>query len=132
MAYNFSTVSVEQFQKNRNEMLSNMRTLEEFCDVNLISEDGGRIRAHRVVLASASTLLRDMFQSDEEKEEYQIIFMQGVSTGFMSAMVEIIYNGETRVKEEDCEKFLIILKKYKVLEDQFNQDKHLKTKYDIT
>ena len=42
-------------------------------------------------------------------------------------MVEIIYNGETRGKEEDCEKFLIILKRYKVLEDKVNQDKHLKT-----
>ena len=36
-------------RKNGNEMLSNMKTQEEFCDVTLISEDGGRIRAHKEI-----------------------------------------------------------------------------------
>ena len=93
--------------------------MEEFCDVTLISEDYKRVRAHRVVLASASSFLRDMFQNEEE--EYQVIMMPGVSSNFMSAMVEIIYNGQTKLEVENCADFLNILKKYTVLEDKVKQ-----------
>ena len=44
-----------------------------------------------------------------------------------SAMVEIIYIGQTKIKEEDCANFLNILKKYKVLEGKFNQTNYLKS-----
>ena len=47
-----------------------MYQLEEFCDVTLASDDYDRIRAHKVVLASASTIFRDLFQSDDENTEY--------------------------------------------------------------
>ena len=83
--------------------------MEEFCDVTLVSEDGGRIRAHKVVLASASTLFREMFQTNEEVEEYQVITMRGGNLTFMKAMVDLVYNGETEVKQIECEKFLDIL-----------------------
>ena len=58
--------------------MEKMRTLEKFCDVTLISKDEERVRLHKVVLASASTLFRDMFQSADE--EYQVVLMQGVSS----------------------------------------------------
>ena len=129
MSSNLSTISVDQFQNNGSEILKNMRALEEFCDVTLISEDEVRVRAHKVVLASASTLFRDMFQSDDE--EYQVILMKGVSLELMTAMLEIIYNGETKVNEEECEDFLNVLKDYRVLEEKVNQNRHLKPKYGI-
>ena len=52
--------------------------MEEFCDVTLVSDDGKRVWAHKVVLASASSFFRDIFQVDEEMEEYQVIDMKGV------------------------------------------------------
>ena len=62
--------------------------MEIHGDMTLVSEDGGRIRAHRVVLPSASTLFRDMFQTHEEKVEYQVITMKGVTFTLMKAMVK--------------------------------------------
>ena len=49
----------------------------------------------------------------------------------MTAMWEIIYDGETKVKEEECEDFLITLKKYRILEEKVNQNRHMKPKYEI-
>ena len=46
----------------------------------LVSEDNKRIQAHKVVLASAGTLFRDMFQNDEEEKEYEVINLRGVSS----------------------------------------------------
>ena len=83
-----------------------MYQLEEFCDVTLVSDDYDRIRAHKVVLASASTIFRDLFQSDDENPEYEVIRMREISSKFMVSIVDLIYNGETSVKERDCEQFL--------------------------
>ena len=80
--------------------------MEEFCDVTLISEDKERIRAHKVVLASASTIFRDLFQTVDENTEYEVIHMKGVSSKFIESMVDLIYNGETTVKERYCDNFL--------------------------
>ena len=70
---------MEKFQKSPSGMLQKMKDMEEFCDVTLISDDDKRFRAHKVVLASASTLFRDMFQNYDEETEYQVIHMRGVS-----------------------------------------------------
>ena len=87
-----------------------MKHLEEFCDVTLVSFDGERIRAQKVVLASASTIFRDMLQNEEEDMEYQVINMREVSTKFMMAMIDLVYKGETKVEKRECEEFLSILK----------------------
>ena len=61
-------------------MLRNMKLMEEFCDVTLVSEGDMRIRAHKVVLASASKLFRDLFQNYEDDTENQVIHMMEVSS----------------------------------------------------
>ena len=85
----------DQFQTSAIGMLKGMRDLEEFCDVTLVSEDGYRIRAHKVVLASASTVLRDTLQTNEENE-YQVVHMNAVKSRLMRALVDLLYNGETK------------------------------------
>ena len=87
-------------------MLRKMKDLEEFCDVTLVSDDGNRIRAHKVVLASASTIFRDMFQNDDDNTEYEVIHVRGVKSKLIAAMVDLVYNGETTLKEKDCNDFL--------------------------
>ena len=108
-------IGMEHFQKNTSEMLKVMRGMDEFCDVTLVSEDDERVRAHKVVLASASTKFRDLFQSGEEEEDYQVIHIKGVQSDFMTAMIDLIYKGETKVEEKECEKFLNLLRQYKLL-----------------
>ena len=49
---------MEKFQKSASDMLGKIKEMEEFCDF---------IRAHKVVLATASTLFKDMFQNYNEK-----------------------------------------------------------------
>jgi hypothetical protein len=106
---------MERFQKSSSDMLRKMKDLEEFCDVTLVSDDGNRIRAHKVVLASASTIFRDMFQNDDDNTEYEVIHVRGVKSKLIAAMVDLVYNGETTLKEKDCNDFLKTLKEYKIV-----------------
>ena len=99
-----------------------MKHLEEFCDVTLVSCDGEKIRAHKVVLASASTIFRDMLQTEEEDVEYQVINMKEVNTKFMLAMIDLVYKGEAKVENRECEEFLIILKEYNILKVKSNKE----------
>ena len=57
-------------------MLKKMQHMEELCDVTLVSDDYDRIRAHKVVLASASTIFRDMFQTEDKDMEYEVEYPQ--------------------------------------------------------
>ena len=115
----------KQFLNNSSDILARMKCMEEFCDVTLVSEDGERFRAHKVVLASASTLFREMFQTDEEMSDYQVISMRGIKSRFVQAMVDLIYNGETQIEQRGCEDFLNILKQYRLF--KFN-DKEIQSK----
>ena len=94
---------MEKFQKSPSGMLQKMKDMEEFCDVTLISDDDKRFRAHKVVLASASTLFKDMFQNYDEETEYQVIHMRGVSSKLIAAMIDLVYDGKTKVEEKECD-----------------------------
>ena len=65
--------------------------------MTLVSEDDERILAHRVVLASAGTIFRDMFRTYEKDKDYHVISIRGVQSKLINAMVDLIYHGETEV-----------------------------------
>ena len=98
--------------------------MEEFCDVTLVSEDDMRIRAHKVVLASARKLFGDLFQNYKEDTENQVIHMKEVSSKCMVAMVDLVYNGEAQIEENDCATFPKILKVYKILKVKSTEETH--------
>ena len=62
-----------------------MKHIDEFCDVTLVSKDGERIRAHKIVLASTSTIFRKILKNYDEKNEDQVISMRGVQSKFINA-----------------------------------------------
>ena len=130
---------MKQFQNNACDIIGKMKNIEEFCDVTLVSDDGENVLAHKVVLASASTLFREMFKDYEDKTDYKEVRMKGVQSNYMKVMVELVYNGETEIKMSECEEFVNILKQYKVAskeslsedkEDTTNKTKHVEQNKD--
>ena len=59
--------------------------IEEFCYVTLVSNNEKRFPAQKVVPAPAHTLFRDLFQSDKEEDDYQVIHIKGAKSSFMTA-----------------------------------------------
>ena len=115
---------MKQFLSNPCEILKRMNQIEEFCDVTLVSEDDERILAHKVVLASASTIFRDMLRTYEKDKDHPVISMKGVQSKFINAMVDLIYHGETEVELSECEEFMNILIEYRVAtEESSSKDK---------
>ena len=70
----------------------------------------------RSFLASASTVLGDTLQTNEENE-FQVVHMKAVKSRLMRSIVDILCNGETKVNQRDCEEFLNILSHYRIVKE---------------
>ena len=86
------------------------------------------IRAHKIVLASASPIFRDMFQYDENYIEYQVVHMK-MKSRFTAAVIDIVYMGETQVKEQECEEFMDMLQCYKLFNFQSYREEEKRSRY---
>ena len=109
---------VGNFQKNASETLKQMSNVKEFSDVTLISEDKIMFQAHKVVLAATSPFFREIINI----ANHPLIYLWGVNSQFLASMLEVIYDGETKVDKDDCNSFIRLLKYYQVYENNINQE----------
>ena len=71
-----------------------LRKDKDFADVTLASGDGGQtvVRAHRVVLASGSHVLKSLLT--QHPSENPLIFMRGMKQDQLNSIVDFLYFGE--------------------------------------
>ena len=93
-----------EFQGNQMSSYRSLRKTPDFSDVTLVCEDGQRIEAHRLVLASSSLFFQDLLQ--REVNPHPLVFMRGLTHNTLAALVDYIYHGEAEVKKSDLEEFL--------------------------
>ena len=94
------------FQENLNSAFRELRSDTDLSDVTLVSEDGGQVEAHKVVLASSSPFFANLLKRN--KHPHPLIFMRGVKEEVLLAIADFLYNGEANVSEENLESFLAI------------------------
>ena len=75
-------------------------------DVTLACEDGTQMEAHKVVLASASPFFLDLLKRN--KHPHPLIYMKGIKSDNLLAMIEFFYKGEADVSQENLEGFLAL------------------------
>ena len=79
---------------------------ERFTDVTLTCEDGKQIEAHKVVLVSTSPFLLDLLKKN--KHSNTLIYMKGIKSENMEAMVDFLYKGEANLSQENLDGFLAL------------------------
>ena len=94
------------FQDNVKSSFKELRKSSDFVDVTLACEDGHQIEAHRVILAASSPFFQNILE--KSKHSHPLIFMRGVKSEDLVAMVDFMYNGEANVYRENLESFLVI------------------------
>ena len=112
------------FQNNVREKLKMMGQDREFSDVTLTSEDGISFQSHKVVLAATSTFFREYFH--RQKGDHFICM--GVNSTFLASMLDIVYFGEARMEEENCNSFIKYLQDCKVLKPKMCKERNEKSK----
>ena len=77
---------------------------KDFTDVTLATCDGNQIKAHKVILCSASKFFRDVLAG--KCSENLSIYFKGVFFQELELVIKFIYLGECQVAEDHLDKFL--------------------------
>ena len=101
------------FQKNVANAFRNLRKDNEFADLTLVCEDGNQIEVHKMVLSSSSPFFKTLLAKN--KHPHPMVYMRGIKSGDLSAVVDFLYHGEAKVFEEDLDSFLTIAEEFQLM-----------------
>ena len=94
------------FKENVIGAFGNLRANTEFADVTLACEDGKQVEAHKVILASSSPFFKTLLKRN--RHPHPLIYMRGVKSDDLSAIVDFLYRGEANVYQENLDSFLAV------------------------
>ena len=94
------------FEQNASLTFKNSKQNLDFSDVTLVAEDGQNIEAHKLIISSGCEFFSNMFNLN--KTGNSIVFMRGVGFETLSAIVDFIYSGETKIPRRGLAEFLSI------------------------
>jgi len=94
------------FQENAVTAFGTLREDRELCDVTLACEDGQQIEAHKVILASSSPFFLNILRRN--KHSHPLIYMRGLKSEDLVAMIDFLYYGEANVYQESLDSFLAV------------------------
>ena len=94
------------FRENISSAFGDLRHDQEFTDVTLASEDGEQVKAHKVVLVASSPFFLNILKRN--KHPYPLVYMRGVRSENLMAMVDFFYHGEANVHQGNLDSFLVL------------------------
>ena len=94
------------FKDNAIDTFGSLREDKDFTDVTLVCEDGMKIDVHKVILANSSPFFDNVLR--QNKHIHPLIYMRGVKSEDLFAIVDFLYCGEANVYQESLDSFLAI------------------------
>ena len=99
-------------QGNLNTAFGKLKSDHEFSDVTLACEDGQQFEAHKVILISSSPIFHNLLRRN--KHTHPLIYMRGIKSEDMSAILDFLYCGEANIFQENLDPFLPLAKELKL------------------
>ena len=99
-------LSFDQFETTTTNTFKDLLTDEQFTDVTLACADDKQITAHKVILGSCSSILRNIIMTFPQQNP--VIYLKGIKYDEMKSIIDFIYLGETKVKQEEFSSFMQI------------------------
>jgi len=80
----------------------------DFVDVTLASHDDEQIKAHKVILCSASPFFKRILLKNPHQNP--LLYLRNVDIKTLKSIINFIYIGETQVEQDELETFFAIAK----------------------
>jgi len=98
----------------------------EFSDVTLACSDDKQIKAHKVILGACSPFFKKIFRKNPH--QHPLLYLKGVTHRDLEAILEFMYQGETKINKNHLDSFLSAAQELRVdglifPEANDNQDK---------
>ena len=100
------------FKENIISSVGNLREDQEFTDMTLACENGRQIEAHKIILAGSSPFFDNVLKRN--KHSHPLVYMKGMKSEDMAAIVDFLYRGEANVFQENLDSFLAIAEELKL------------------
>ena len=84
----------------------------DFSDVTLVTEDGGQLSAHKVILASCSPLFKRLFQKNPNG--HPLLYLMGVQLSQLQQLLSYIYLGQCDLTQDQLPAFMATGKQLEV------------------
>ena len=94
------------FKENITTSFKELRGDRDFTDVTLACEDGQQLELHKAVLASTSPFFMELLKKN--KHPHPLIYMKGLKSRDLVAMVDFLYQGEASILQENLDAFLAL------------------------
>ena len=94
------------FKENLGSSFGDLRGDKDLTDVTLACEDGKQVEAHKVILASSSPFFMDLLK--QNRHPHPLIYMRGLKSEDLLAIVDFLYFGETNILQENLDSFLAL------------------------
>ena len=104
----------DDFGGNFKTAFEELRRDKDFCDVTLACEDGQQFEAHRVILATSSPFFHNLFKNKMHQHTHPMIYLRGIKSASLSAIIDFLYCGEANVFQEDLDSFLALAEELKL------------------
>ena len=105
-------VKFDDFKENASAAFASLREDRDFTDVTLACEDGQQVEAHKVVLVASSPFFLNILKRN--KHPHPLIYMKGVKSENLVAMVDFFYHGEANVFQENVDSFLVLAEEFQL------------------
>ena len=97
---------MEQLPRKHENGVGSFREDNDFADMTLACEDGQQVEAHKVILAASSPFFQNLL--GRNKHPHPLIYMRGVKSYDLLAIVDFLYHGEANVFQENLDSFLAV------------------------
>ena len=102
----------KNFQQNISSAFRELRSDNDFSDVTLACKDGFQVSAHKVILASSSPFFMNILKMN--KNPHPLIYMRGLKSEDLVAIVDFLYYGEAEIEQENLDTFLAVAEELKI------------------
>ena len=100
------------FQENLSLAFGSLREDTDFTDVTLACVDGEQLETHKVILATSSPFFQNLL--GRNKHAHPIVYLKGVKSDDLVAILDFLYYGETNVFQDNLESFLAIAQEFQL------------------
>ena len=120
------------FKDSVTSAFASLREDKDFADVTLVCEDGQQLKVHKVILAASSPFFQNLLR--QNLHPHPLIYMRGVKSMDLVAIVDFLYVGETNVCQDNLDSFLAIAEELQLKglmgqtnDDEVDKEEHLVT-----
>jgi len=92
------------FQTNTTSSFTKLRQDKDFLDITLISQDEVHVQAHKILLASSSSLFKNLLSKMSHGHSY--LYLNGILSSQLYLLLDYIYKGEALIYQSELEQFL--------------------------